>query len=116
MLVDVAVVIKDVDGCQAVALTRLEIIRVVSRGDLDRSRSEGRINELVVNDDGNRTAIHGMDRTLACTAKLNRTTTQMIPRAFDDSNRQHYLLAYVVSDEACQVPARRLILEVGQSS
>ena len=44
--VDLALIVKDIDELQSMALTALEIVRVVRRRDLDRARAESHVNEL----------------------------------------------------------------------
>ncbi len=44
--IDLALVVKDIDELQSVALTALEIVRVVRRRDLDRAGAECHVDQL----------------------------------------------------------------------
>ncbi|RUS17878.1 hypothetical protein BC937DRAFT_89386 [Endogone sp. FLAS-F59071] len=65
VLVENAVVIEDIDKLEVVALADLVVIKVMRRGDLDGARAKGRVDENIVNNDGDTAVDEGMDDKLA---------------------------------------------------
>ncbi len=69
-LVDGAVIGKDVDEVEGVALARSEIVGVVRGRDLDGARPKGHVHQLRVGDDGDLAPVQWVHHVLAVEVRV----------------------------------------------